>query len=69
VRIEDDIDSHAVSVCAGIGTGSSGYGEGNKGYPETSGRAESAKRRDFEFLTGRPPLLKKEKRGQSSRQF
>jgi len=41
VGTEDDIDSHAVSVCAGIGTGSSGYGEGNKGYPETSGRVES----------------------------
>ena len=28
-----------------------------------------AKRRDFEFLTGRPPLPKKEKSGQSSSQF
>jgi hypothetical protein len=28
-----------------------------------------AKRRDFEFLTRRPPLLKKEKSGQSSSQF
>jgi hypothetical protein len=28
-----------------------------------------AKRRDFEFLTGRPPLLKKGKSGQSSEQF
>jgi hypothetical protein len=28
-----------------------------------------AKRRDFECFTGRPPLLKKEKSGQSSSQF
>jgi len=28
-----------------------------------------AKRRDFEFLTGRPPLPKKGKSGQSSGQF
>jgi hypothetical protein len=28
-----------------------------------------AKRRDFEFLTGRPPLPKKEKSGQSSSYF
>jgi hypothetical protein len=41
VGIEDDIDSHAVLVGTGIGTGCSGYGEGNKGYPEASGRAES----------------------------
>ena len=41
MRIEDDIDSHAVSVRAGIGTGCSRYGEGNKGYPEASGRVES----------------------------
>jgi hypothetical protein len=40
VGTEDDIDSHAVLVYAGIGTGCSGYGEGNKGYPEANGRAE-----------------------------
>ena len=44
MRIEDDIDSYAVSVCVGIGTGCLGYEEGNKGYPEASGRAESGNR-------------------------
>jgi len=72
VGIEDDIDSHAVLVGTGIGTCCSGYREGNKGYHEASGRAESAmgaKRRDFEFITGRPPLPKKGKSGPSSGQF
>jgi hypothetical protein len=34
--------SHAVSVCAGIGTGCLGYREGNKGYPKASVRADSS---------------------------
>jgi hypothetical protein len=29
-------------------------------------QATGAKRRDFEFLTGRPPFLKKRKSGKSS---
>jgi hypothetical protein len=32
-------------------------------------QAMGAKMRDFKFLTGRPPLLKKGKSGQSSGQF